>query len=142
MEPSLSGTLLDKLNEWVAGAGGTQYLNWSGTPFPRFLSYGAVTVWDGSVATGFAGGTGTESDPYLISNGSQLAHLAQLVNAAGGNAAYNASTVYYQLTNDIYLNDTAGWQTWSTTVAPANTWIPIGNGTAANDFVKSDLLLH
>ena len=40
-------------------------------------------VWDGSVASSFDGGSGTESDPYLISNGAQLAKLAQDVN--GGN---------------------------------------------------------
>ena len=34
-------------------------------------------IWDGSVASAFAGGSGTESDPYLISNGAELAYLAQ-----------------------------------------------------------------
>lgn len=34
-------------------------------------------VWDGSVADAFGGGSGTEGDPYLISNGAQLAKLAQ-----------------------------------------------------------------
>lgn len=38
-------------------------------------------IWDGSIAAGFAGGSGTEDDPYLISNGSELAYLAQQVNS-------------------------------------------------------------
>lgn len=37
-------------------------------------------AWDGSIATAFAGGTGTESDPYQIANGAQLAYLASEVN--------------------------------------------------------------
>ncbi|MGI6685030.1 MAG: hypothetical protein ACOX47_06070 [Bacillota bacterium] len=36
-------------------------------------AYGASNLWDGSTASGFAGGTGTEADPYLISTGEQLA---------------------------------------------------------------------
>ena len=30
-------------------------------------------AWDGSIAAAFAGGTGTESDPYQIADGAQLA---------------------------------------------------------------------
>lgn len=37
-------------------------------------------IWSGTVATGFAGGTGTETEPYLIATGEQLAYLAQTVN--------------------------------------------------------------
>ena len=37
-------------------------------------------AWDGSIATAFAGGTGTESDPYQIADGAQLAYLASEVN--------------------------------------------------------------
>ena len=67
-------------------------------------------IWDGSIAAGFAGGSGTEDDPYLISNGSELAYLAQQVNS--GNSYEN---VHFKLTNDIYLNDTTGWELWGTT---------------------------
>ena len=56
-------------------------------------------LWDGSVATGFAGGTGTEADPYLISNGAELAYFAQQVNS--GNS-FPAGTL---LTRDILLNE-------------------------------------
>lgn len=37
-------------------------------------------VWDGTIASEFAGGTGTEEDPWLIENAEQLAYLAQQVN--------------------------------------------------------------
>ena len=37
-------------------------------------------VWDGTTASGFAGGTGMENDPWLIENAEQLAYLAQQVN--------------------------------------------------------------
>ena len=33
----------------------------------------SVDAWDGSIAAAFAGGTGTESDPYQIADGAQLA---------------------------------------------------------------------
>lgn len=37
-------------------------------------------VWDGTTASGFAGGTGAENDPWRIENAEQLAYLAQQVN--------------------------------------------------------------
>lgn len=40
--------------------------------------------WDGTVADSFAGGTGTQADPYQISNGEELAYLSAQV--ASGNA--------------------------------------------------------
>ena len=67
-------------------------------------------IWDGSIAAGFAGGSGTEDDPYLISNGPELAYLAQQVNS--GNRYEN---VHFKLTNDIYLNDTTDWELWGST---------------------------
>ena len=51
-------------------------------------------VWDGS--TKVPSGSGSESDPYIISTGEELAWLATL--AAEG-------SYYVQLTNDIILND-------------------------------------
>ena len=65
-------------------------------------------AWDGSVATAFAGGTGTESDPYQIADGAQLAYLASEVNK--GQPYENACFV---LTADIDLGNHA--------------WTPIGN---------------
>ena len=57
-------------------------------------------IWDGTVATEFAGGTGTEADPYLISNGKQLA-LA--ITQSGTNETYYGKC--FKITKDIYLND-------------------------------------
>lgn len=37
-----------------------------------------ISVWDGSTAAAFAGGTGTAEDPYQIANGAELAYLAAL----------------------------------------------------------------
>ncbi len=64
--------------------------------------YGVSNEWNGSAATSFAGGTGTESDPYLISTGEQLAYLSQQVNKASGNVTYEGK--YIRLTQDILLN--------------------------------------
>ena len=77
-------------------------------------------VWDGTIATQFAGGSGTEEDPYQISNGAELAFLAQEVN--NGNSTYNAA--YYILTYDITLNS-GSCEDWETN-APQNEWTPIG----------------
>ncbi|MDO4543282.1 MAG: GLUG motif-containing protein [Clostridia bacterium] len=80
-----------------------------------------VEIWDGTIATGYAGGTGTATDPYLIVNGAQLAYLAQQVNTG-----YNYSDgKYFKLTAHICLNDTTNWQSWATS-APANEWVVIG----------------
>lgn len=63
-----------------------------------------TAAWDGSVAASFSGGSGTADDPWKISNGSELAYLASVVNS-NGSATYNQ---YYILTADIDL----GGQEW------------------------------
>ena len=68
----------------------------------------ADDAWDGSIATAFAGGAGTESDPYQIADGAQLAYLASEVNK--GQTYENSCFV---LTADIDLGN--------------NDWTPIGN---------------
>ena len=68
----------------------------------------ADSTWDGSIATAFAGGTGTESDPYQIADGAQLAYLASGVNQ--GQTYENSCFV---LTADIDLAN--------------HDWTPIGN---------------
>ena len=57
-------------------------------------------VWDGTIASGFAGGTGTENDPYQISTAAQLAYFAKNVNAGNW---YDGE--YIILKNNINLND-------------------------------------
>ena len=61
----------------------------------------SVDAWDGSVAESFAGGTGTEEDPYQIANGAQLAYLAQFVNSDSNN---DCAGECFALTADIDLN--------------------------------------
>lgn len=59
-----------------------------------------VSVWDGTVATSFSGGSGLKDDPYLINSASELAYLAQKVNEGKTYAGQ-----YYQLCCNIELND-------------------------------------
>ena len=96
--------------------------------FPVFAGADEPAVWDGTVASGFEGGTGTSADPYLIANGAQLAYMAKQVNSGANNGAYR--TASYKLVADIVLNE-GDAATWAET-APANTFTPIGiadNGT-------------
>lgn len=58
-----------------------------------------ISVWDGSTAAAFAGGTGTAEDPYQIANGAQLAYLASSVN---GGETYTGKN--FVLTANINLN--------------------------------------
>ena len=73
-----------------------------------FVTANNLEVWDGSTATGFASGTGTAADPYIIENGAQLRYLISLgADATTGKV--------YKLAADIYMNDTtvANWYTQS-----------------------------
>ena len=83
------------------------------------------TVWDGSTAAAFAGGDGTEANPYQISNGAELAYLAAQVN--GGTTTYEGQ--YLVLTNDIVLNS-GNASTWESS-APANNFTAIGTWSSA-----------
>lgn len=64
-------------------------------------------VWNGTIASGFAGGTGTEGDPWLIENAEQLAYLAQQVN---NGTDYERK--HFRLVSDLDLR--------------GNEWTPIG----------------
>ena len=66
--------------------------------------------WDGTIATGFAGGNGTQSNPYLINTAEQLAYLAKQVNS--GNTF---SGKYVRLESHL---DLAGYN-----------WTPIGTAS-------------
>lgn len=85
-------------NAWIAGGDGV---------YPTLKVFRRLDgdVWNGREAASFAGGTGTEADPYLIENGGQLYKM--LVNG-------NATTAgkYYKITQNIYLNDISDpdWQ--------------------------------
>lgn len=74
-----------------------------------------------AAAASFAGGTGTEADPYLISNAAEMALLSELTNdeSAGSQNAYQSA--HYMLTADIVLNDGADASVWATE-APTYSW--------------------
>lgn len=92
--------------------------------FFSFISLSAQAVWDGSVATSFAGGSGTQDDPYLISNGAELAYLAQITNEdADGSMTRDK---YFKLTADIVLNRDVLNDDFTLNGTPANIWVPIG----------------
>ena len=80
------------------------------TPLPGGETQVNADVWDGTVATEFAGGTGTSDDPYLISTSAQFAYLAQKVN---GGEAYEGKCFRQTVNFDL-----AGKK-----------WIPIGNSS-------------
>lgn len=75
-----------------------------------------MSVWNGDVGGSFAGGEGTLTDPYRISNGKELAYFAQTVN--NGNS-YQGK--YLELENDIYMNDVTDFDDWGKE-PPANSW--------------------
>ena len=57
-------------------------------------------IWDGTIATDFGGGKGSQTDPYIIANPSQLAYLAKQVNSGT-----NYAEKYFEITNNFLLND-------------------------------------
>lgn len=74
----------------------------------------AQTYWDGTSDKTFSG-SGTQTDPYLISTPEQLAGLAELCNDPDDPNDFAGK--YIKLTADIYLTDfnnpdTASWPQW------------------------------
>ncbi len=69
------------------------------------IYYSEVDVWDGTTATAFASGTGTENDPYIIKTGAQLAYLAKLANdgTAAADSVYGTG-IYYKLGASLDLS--------------------------------------
>lgn len=72
-----------------------------GLIFKEQVSIPRVTAWDGTVAASFAGGSGIESDPYLIEDGTQLALLAQMTNASGDGLA----GLHFKLISNVHLGE-------------------------------------
>ena len=90
-------------------------------------------VWDGTTATSFAGGDGTENNPYQISNGAELALMSKLITV-DNNGNYNRAC--YKLTADIVLNDMPHVSTWygawnNDEYEPENMFTPIGTWSNA-----------
>lgn len=68
-----------------------------------FSSFATIeNVWSGEVATSFYGGNGTEENPFLISNGEELAFFEQVINSENNTNYLSAS---YELTTDINMAD-------------------------------------
>ena len=80
---------------------------------------GYTNIWDGSIASAFAGGTGTAENPYQIATGAQLAYLANSVNSGETYAGKN-----FVLTANIDLNK--------------HPWTPIANAFSDALFGGSD----
>ncbi len=92
--------------------------------YPTFLAEGETY----GVKDIFAGGDGSEGNPFQIATATQLRNMEYLVNKK--NKEYGAS--HYKQIADISLNEnTANYTTWNTT-APANTWTPMGSDTTVS----------
>lgn len=101
-------------------------------PFVAWGDYANNNIWDGSIATKFFDGRGTEKDPYKISSASELAYLAKIVNEGEYAPSYYENFKYFELTNDIYLNDTELFKVdenidFAGDTSNINAWTPIGN---------------
>ena len=67
-----------------------------------FCCSSPAQTWDGhTVATSYAGGDGTKENPFLISNGAELAKLANDVNSEKDFSLGR----YFRLTQDIVMNE-------------------------------------
>lgn len=76
-------------------------------------------VAEAAVSVVFAG-SGTESDPYQISNASHLRMLAEYINTSDDNGQNFYAKQAYELTKDAYFIQTADID------LEGKTWIPIG----------------
>jgi uncharacterized repeat protein (TIGR02543 family) len=87
---------------WFTQDGVTQYSATSPVTadITLYAHWTINTVWDGnSIAEDFAGGDGTQENPYRINTPARLAYLAQQVNAGT-----NYAGTYFTLTGDLDLN--------------------------------------
>lgn len=66
--------------------------------FKNRASIVTTSVWDGTVATKYKKGDGSITDPYIISNGSELAFFAEELNNT------NYEDEYFKISNNIVLN--------------------------------------
>ena len=82
-----------------------------------------VEVWDGTVASGIAQGSGSEADPFIITNGAELACAVKDLKTYG---------YFYKLANDIYLNDVSNAYWFLSQCTP---WVANGDfsGTVDGD---------
>ncbi len=88
------------------------------------LTYRPEDIWDGTVASGFALGTGTQADPYIISTAAEFAYFKNNALYFSYNSTNEAANTHFKLANDIMLNEITDFDTWGTT-APTNSFSPI-----------------
>ena len=55
--------------------------------------------WNGEVATSYNSGSGTKSDPYIITNGNELAFFSEKLKTE------DYENTYFELANDIIINE-------------------------------------
>ena len=79
------------------------------------------------VADSFAGGSGTEEDPYQIATAEQLA----LMGKVNDDWSQEYNKAYYVLTADIQLNDVENYENWKET-PPEYQWKPVGDSFKGN----------
>ena len=76
-------------------------------------------------ADAFAGGDGTEGNPYQISNAEQLALMHKKIVDDNKELKSHYESAYYVLTADIQVNDVSNFDKWES-VSPEYSWTPIG----------------
>lgn len=100
--------------------------------------FAAPKVWTGEEATEFQGGSGTESDPYLVATAEQFALMA----------ASSDTATFYKLTEDIVLNEgdasewaenppTNQWTVYGTTSTPVHKYIDGNSHKVSGLYVNS-----
>lgn len=82
------------------------------------FTFGTSAAWDGSVSVDFAGGNGTEKEPFEIASAQDLALLAKKVNEEGN----SFEGVYFKMTADIDLGGTP-WTSIGTAVESVNVFM-------------------
>ncbi len=120
------------------------YLDWSqwftvADGYPRLRSFYQsgksqqdVLVWDGTIATEFAGGSGSETDPFIIETPEQLAYM---VSGAGGKSHSDPDNKtigkYYKVADGIMGFDMNGFKniTLDSTVENLKTAVRDKNNT-------------
>ena len=100
--------------------------------------------WDGANGLDvntveYAGGDGSEANPYLIKNGNQL---YKLVSNNGNTSASESANKYYRLENDIYLNDVSA-ENWYE-ASDLNEWVTLSGhiGQFGGHFDGNGYVVH
>ena len=55
-------------------------------------------TWDGSISSSYRSGSGSQDDPFIISNASELAYFSNMLKTT------SYSNTYFELSNDIIIN--------------------------------------